>query len=382
MTLTLFTVFGAGLLTLLTPCILPMLPVYLTLLVGSGLRAAHQPRSRRELLLATVAFIGGFGIVFTLLGLAASTAGTFLQAHRGTLVVVGGLFIVAFGAKFLGILRLPWLERTVQLPALKTASPPLNALALGTVFALGWTPCVGPILGTVLTLAATTSESPWQGALLLATYSLGVGLPLLVVAAAAERVLPNLRRLHRHLPRIERLAGMAMVLVGLALALPPVVQHWAAAAPVDGNEAHGPAQAARVAIGARSPLPRLVEFYSDSCPVCERVAPAVDRLRRDCVGHRVEVLQVNVSDPGGARVAARYGVHAVPTFVLLRASGETESVLFGERGLGKLRAAAARLIDAPCAGAAPGEPLQTGSQGCALKLGDAPSNAWECSADG
>ena len=145
-------VFGIGVLTLATPCVLPLIPIYLGMLLGSSVEAAREPGGRARLVTATAAF---GALVFTLLGLGASAVGSFLQEHRAWLTILGGGLIILFGLKFLRVLRLPWLDRQMQLPELKTGRRLLDAALFGVVFALGWTPCVGPILGSVLTYTAS-----------------------------------------------------------------------------------------------------------------------------------------------------------------------------------------------------------------------------------
>ena len=363
----LLTVFLAGVITLATPCILPMLPVYFALLLGEGLDSVRPPGAegdretasgsgttraaevtRWRLVGVASVFVAGFTLVFTLLGMAASRVGEALQSHRALLLVLGGLVIVAFGLKTLGVIRIRLLERTLQLARVRTGSRLVNAFAFGVVFALGWTPCVGPVLGSVLTYTAATTSSAATGALYLAAYSLGVGLPLLGVSLVGYRVVVHLRKLYRHLPRLERVIGGVMVGVGLLVAWPGLERMLISDVDVE------PSGAAAVAatLGQPSERPRFVEFYAERCPVCERMKPRIEQLRRDCVGHRIDVVQIDVSDPANASVARRFDVRAVPTFVLLDERGDQRGQLFGERDVDELRAAAASLTLASCAGRA------------------------------
>lgn len=345
----LLPVFVAGVATLATPCILPMLPVYLALLGGTGLDAVRSARSRFALLAATALFFLGFASVFSLLGLAASTLGGVIAAHRSALLLVGGLVIVLFGLRFLGVVRLTWLDGTLQLGRLETGVRALNAFAFGVVFALGWTPCVGPILGTVLTYTATQTTRPLEGALYLFTYSLGVGLPLMLLGALGDFAVPRLKQVRAALPVIERVTGVALVGLGLVLAVPAAAAALGStrAAPSLGSEAAAPA-----------PRPRVIELYSRHCPVCERMQPKVERLRRDCVGQRVDIVAVDVSDPANAALARQYRASAVPAFVLVDAEGREQGRLYGERQQDELRAAAASLVSATCAGVAPRDDLE------------------------
>ena len=350
MQLGLLSVFGAGLLTLATPCILPMLPVYLTLLLGAGLDEAKTDHGHRQLVRAATAFVAGFSLVFTLLGMAASGVGSLLQEHRGTLLVAGGTVVVLFGLKYLGVIRIGLLDRTVQLERSKKATGLAGAFAFGIVFALGWTPCVGPILGTVLTYTAATTSSPLVGALYLFIYSLGVGLPLLLISYAANRFVPLLKKLNRHLPKFEKATGVAMVLVGAVLIYPAIVRPATAAGEAGPGAVDSGGSTIAPAIGAASERPRVVEFFAEHCPVCERMKPRLAQLREDCVGHRVEILEVSVDDPRNRDLVQARGVGAVPAFEFFDADGVVTTQLYGEREITELRAAAAGLIAASCGG--------------------------------
>ena len=347
----LLSIFAAGLLTLVTPCILPMLPVYLSLLLGESLDTAKSTGGRFRLLLSSSLFVAGFSTVFTTLGLGASSLGTVLQDHRDLMLIVGGVLIAFFGLKYLGIVRINFLERTVQMKEMKTGSRALNAFLFGVVFALGWTPCVGPILGSVLTYTAATTNSAWSGAGYLLVYSLGVGVPLLVISLLADRLVPQLRKLNRHLPKFEKATGVVMLAVGLFLIVPGVMQ----------RVAHDPGEESLVtmaddevrvepALGTPSDKPRLVEFYAEDCPVCERMKPRFDQLKNDCVRRGVEILTIDISDPRNAHLAKQFGIRAVPTIRMFGSDGVEKGQIYGERELADLRAAAAGLMDAVCMG--------------------------------
>jgi cytochrome c-type biogenesis protein len=344
----LLAVFAAGLLTLATPCVLPMVPVYLAMVAGNSSTAPDgQGRSKTVLAGATL-FVAGFAAVFTLLGMAATSVGAALAAHRTELLLVAGLIMVVFGLKELSVLRLGWLDRTLALPSVKTKHSALNAFGLGVVFALGWTPCVGPILGSVLTFTASQTASPARGALYLFVYALGVGLPLLSLAWLGDRALSGMRRFSRHLPVLERVTGILLLLGGLATALPAARTAWLS------HQEHG-STLAMVEAAPHEGRPVLLAFHSPSCAVCRKMAPRVAELERDCVGKQMDVVRVNVAEPEGLRLATRFGVAQVPTFLFLGADHSFEAVLVGEHAVDDLRAAAARLLRAACGAMAPGK---------------------------
>jgi len=370
MSIGLLAVFAAGLATLASPCVLPMVPVYLTMLLGAGVEQARAGHGRWRLLLATAAFVAGFVLVFALLGMVASGVGGLLAGHRATLLLVGGILIVAFGLKYLHLVPLGWLDATLRMESRVSAGRPLGAFLFGVVFALGWTPCVGPILGAVLTYTATASASPLVGALYLVTYGLGVGAPLLVASLMVERLLPYVRRLRPLVPQIERVTGAVMVAAGLWIAVPAAVASLEA-----GTPAPVAAGGALPGIDAPAPRPRLVQYSMEGCPVCERMRPALEQLRRDCAGQAVDIVEVNLSDPRQAGFARDRDVRAVPLVELRSADGATVGRLHGERPLAELRSAAARLSGRACAGLGPGVPAPAEDSPATCSLDAAPAAA-------
>ncbi len=367
------TLFGAGLLTFASPCILPLIPVYLGMLLGSSLQAVKEEGGRARLLTSTLAFTLGFAGVFTALGLGASALGGFLAAHRQTLLWVGGALIVVFGLKYLGVLKLSFLQRERRFKALRTGHRLLDAGLFGVVFALGWTPCVGPILGSVLTYTASKTADPLAGAAYLAVYSAGIALPLLAVGFASDRLLPLLQRLNKHLPRIEKVTGV--VLVGLGLWL---VASSAEVPSVDPSVPPGPGVASsgvRIEphLGDPSASPRLVEFFTQGCPSCKEMEPNLRALKDDCTGRRIEILQVDAGDPRNRALVQRYKVQVVPTISLLGPDGRELRRLVGARSLSDLQQAAAGLIEETCGDAdfVPLDQLRQAAQG---SCGQAPAD--------
>lgn len=202
--------FVAGLISFLSPCVLPLVPAYAAQLAGSGAtKGSRLPAN-------ALAFIGGFTALFVLLGLSASAIGQVLAVNQDTIRRVGAVLVVVFGLEMAGILKLRVLERTWQPVAGSGASSPLAAFFTGVAFSAGWTPCVGPVLSSVLVLAGT-SGTALTGGILLAVYSAGLGLPFLAVAVLARRLLPLLPRLYPLLPGVQRAGGILMVASGILL---------------------------------------------------------------------------------------------------------------------------------------------------------------------
>ncbi len=217
MTINVGLAFLAGLASSLAPCVLPLVPAYLSYLSGY---AVTQPgaRSRKErlnLVLHAVFFVLGFTLVFMLLGLAAASLGALLRGPW--LRVIGGLLIIFFGLTLLEVLHVPGLYRSAQLDwRAKKEWGFASSLLIGMVFAAGWTPCVGPALTSILTLSAVRSTA-LEGAGLLAVYSFGVGLPFLLAAVLVDRVGAWLTRTQRYLPLIHKAAGVLLLVMGIVV---------------------------------------------------------------------------------------------------------------------------------------------------------------------
>ena len=220
--LSLVGAFLAGLLSFVSPCVLPLTPAYVAQLAGPAVWRSHEmePRERATLRLTTslhaLAFVGGFTTTFIALGATASVLGAFLSAHQDVLRQVGGLVLVAFGLHVAGVLRLPGLERERRFALRPSTSGYAASFLIGLIFALGWTPCVGPILASILILAAQ-AHTLGAGVLLLAVYSLGLGIPFLALGLAFDRIAPSLKRLTPHLRTIEIATGMLLVLMGVVI---------------------------------------------------------------------------------------------------------------------------------------------------------------------
>lgn len=208
---------AAGIISFLSPCVLPLVPPYLIYLTGAAVeRVADdaRPASRRMVLLAAVMFVLGFSTVFVALGASASLIGGLIRRWSAELSIVAGLAIIVMGLHFLGLTRIALLMREGRLTMPKPVGL-WGAYAMGVAFAFGWTPCIGPILAAILSVAASEATVT-KGAGLLAIYSLGLGIPFLLAALMIERFSALFARLKKHLVWVERAMGMLLVLTGIA----------------------------------------------------------------------------------------------------------------------------------------------------------------------
>ena len=211
----------AGLVSFLSPCVLPLVPPYLGYLSGTTIEQLTDKGRladdvRRRVVLASMLFVAGFTTVFVALGASASVLGQWVQDHKAQLSILAGLVIIGFGLHFLGVLRISLLYREARIHREMRGASLAGAFVMGLAFAFGWTPCIGPVLATVLTLAAQDGSLP-TGVRLLFVYSLGLGLPFILAAAAIGPFVRFLQRFKRHLGRIEMLMGVLLVVTGFLI---------------------------------------------------------------------------------------------------------------------------------------------------------------------
>ena len=208
----------AGLVSFLSPCVLPLVPPYLVFLAGTSIErlADKEPeqRVRRDTVAAALLFVLGFSTVFVALGASASVIGSLIRAYSGPLAIVAGVVIIIMGLHFLGITPIAWLHRQKRLEVSKPVGL-WGAYVIGLAFAFGWTPCIGPILAAILAVAAS-EQTVTKGAALLAVYSLGLGIPFIIAAFAIEPFAAFLARFKNYLHRVEQAMGALLVLTGIA----------------------------------------------------------------------------------------------------------------------------------------------------------------------
>ena len=207
--------FGGGLLSFFSPCVLPLVPAYLANLAGVTAIDPNTRRSYLPTLFHSLSFVLGFSIIFIGLGASVGLIGTTITAYSALLRQIAGGLIIAFGVFLIAAFKLPWLNYEKRLNT-KTGSNPgyFRSIGIGAAFALGWTPCIGPILGAILTLA-WSSQTVAEGALLLATYSLGLGIPFIILGLVWGAIMPLWKSINRHLGVISIVSGVLLIIVGI-----------------------------------------------------------------------------------------------------------------------------------------------------------------------
>ena len=211
--LPLFALVG-GMISFTSPCCLPLLPGYVSYISGLPVSELGQAQARALTLRAALLFVAGFTLVFTVLGVAAGLLGSLVVRELPLVMDIAGAGMIVLGLAMAGVLRIPWLYRERRFALHRLPTGPKAAFGVGMAFAAGWTPCIGPVLATILATAAATRTAAW-GALLLALFSVGLGLPFIGLALGLNRAKGSLAWLRRHGRAIEVLGGLLLVGVGV-----------------------------------------------------------------------------------------------------------------------------------------------------------------------
>lgn len=355
--LSLPVVFVAGILTFFSPCVLPLVPVYLSLM-SRGL----DEKQRFAPVVNSIFFVLGFSVVFSLLGLSASGLGRFLLKHKEVFERLAGLFIFLLGLRFLGYLQLPFSFsrfQTMQTGAPKTGV--VSAFLLGFAFAFGFSPCVGSVLGAVLTYASLATTGVVEGAFWLFVYSLGFGLPLVLLALFIGKAQAFVSKTKHFLPVFEKVTGGLLLATGILLLtstssilydpLSKEPAEIAEAQPIaDGQTCSAESGSCEAFSVEETNKPIILEFYAPNCPICQQMVPIIGALKKECIAKEVEVRQVNVKSPEGKALAQQYGINGIPVFVFLSKEGKEVARLVGFQSLESLERTASVLIGEECRG--------------------------------
>ncbi len=207
----------AGTISFLSPCVLPIVPPYLAYMSGVSINDMQDAAAgRRKAVVTSLFFVMGLSTVFLLLGFTASIFGAFFLRNQELFAQISGLVVVAFGLHFLGVFRIPLLDREMRMDTGESTGSATGAYVLGLAFAFGWTPCIGPQLGAILSLAASEA-SVSRGTLLLGIYAAGLGIPFLLSAMFLTRSMSLMNKMKKHMKLIERVMGVLLIIVGVAL---------------------------------------------------------------------------------------------------------------------------------------------------------------------
>ena len=217
---TLIAAFAAGFLSFISPCVLPLIPGYVSFVSGVSLEDMRGETAvssaRRRVLVTSLFFVLGFSLVFIALGATASVVGHFLLEKQPILAKIAGVLLVIFGLHTMGVFRIGFLESEKRMQANRKPAGVLGAVLVGIAFAFGWSPCIGPILGGILALAAA-KDTVWEGTELLAVYSVGLGIPFLLTSIAINQFFAVTKRIRKHYHTIELVSGGLLVAIGVLI---------------------------------------------------------------------------------------------------------------------------------------------------------------------
>jgi cytochrome c-type biogenesis protein len=407
--ITIAIAFAAGLLSFLTPCVLPLVPGYISLISGvsvehlKGEGGGSRSAARRAVIVNSLAFNAGVSLIFVLLGATAGWVGNVLFSTPWVRWIGGGV-IVLFGLQMMGVLKIGALYRDTRKFSEEKPAGPLGSALLGVAFAAGWTPCIGPILGGIIGLAATSGG--WKSGLILsAFYAAGLAIPFLVVGLAMNAFLGFYSKFRRHLHKVEVASGLLLIVIGLMVAfniltqiavfgsryLPnaeSVLQQDAPADPIPKPTVQGAAGAAADA----EPAPEvevttvdgrplkvselrgqvvLLNFWATWCVPCRSEIPSLNAMERDLSGRGFKVVGVTTYDSadlvreyqkdvkqeytvalGDDGVAQKYAVGTLPTTLIIDRQGRIRHRIIGERSRAQFEALITPLLDEPPTAAA------------------------------
>jgi cytochrome c-type biogenesis protein len=406
--ITIAIAFAAGLLSFLTPCVLPLVPGYISLISGvsvehlKGEGGGSRAAARRAVIVNSLAFNAGVSLIFVLLGATAGWVGNVLFSTPWVRIV-GGLVIIGFGLQMMGVLKIGALYRDTRKFSEDKPAGPLGAALLGVAFAAGWTPCIGPILGGIIGLAATSGG--WKSGLILsAFYAAGLAIPFLLVGLAMNAFLGFYSKFRRHLHKVEVASGVLLIVIGLMVASNSLT--WVASVASrylpnaenvlkqdsPANPSAAPAQAATAPATANAePAPEvdlkaldgkpvkvsdlrgqvvLLNFWATWCVPCRSEIPSLNAMQRDLGGRGFRVLGVTTYDSadlvrdyqkdvkqeytvatGDDGVANKYAVGTLPTTFIIDRQGRIRHKIIGERSRAQFEALITPLLDEPPAAA-------------------------------
>ena len=310
----------AGMGTYLTPCVYPLIPIYLSSLMGVDISEVKGGIKRGQLLLRSIAFSLGFILVFSLMGLGAAGIGAFLNNHKGLFQLMAGVLIFIFALKFLGVIEIPFMNKTIRKDDSKLSNKVgmVSSFLMGFFFAAGWSPCIGPILGSVLTYTASQTSNPLTGMFYLTTYGVGFAIPLIITALFAESGAGFVRRTSRFLPWFEKGMGIVMLLAAF----------YFFNTLLSGYNTFAECKALADPTNPKG-KPLMVEFYSKNCHICKQMKPTVDEIKQTCIGKNVDIHLVDISESKYSYLKKQHNLIGVPTFIIFDKSGKEISRLVG-----------------------------------------------------
>ncbi len=324
-----FYIFFAGFLSFFSPCILPIIPVYFSILSGTG-KPIHK----------ALLFCLGFSLIFALMGGGAGILGTFIQTNRASVNIIAGIILLLLALKFLNIIQIPILDRSYSIRAerFRTRFELLNAFIIGLLFAVTWSPCIGALLGGVLTYVSASGTGALDGSIKLFLYGAGISLPL-IVSVFFYRKLQNFYRNNPYFfDMVKKLLGLILLLFAFSL-LSHVVT-------MSKNSQQKLGTIDKIMLPDKLPL--FVSFNSASCDDCKTMVPIITKLKSSCGGKLIDFRDVNLDDSKYEYLAYQQGIFGYPTYILLDEKGDEKQRFYGIQKLENLDTGIKNMTGKPC----------------------------------
>jgi cytochrome c-type biogenesis protein len=327
--MTYFSIYLSGILSFLSPCILPIIPVYFSILSGTG-----------KLIYKALLFCFGFCLVFALMGGGAGSLGSFIQINRAAVNIAAGTIILLLGLKFLNVIQIPILDRSYSISTekFKTRFELLNAFIIGLLFAVTWSPCIGAVLGGILTYVSASGSGAVDGAIKLFIYGIGISTPLILCVFFYQRILTFYKNSPYFFDMVKKLLGFILLIFALNLFYHVVT--------VAKNNQKQSSVTDKVMTPEKLPL--FVSFVSASCEDCETMKPIIEQLNKSCGGKIVDFRTVNLDNSEYDYLAFEKGIFGTPTYILTNDKGLEKHRLFGIQKIEDLNVALEKLTNKKC----------------------------------
>jgi cytochrome c-type biogenesis protein len=315
--MTYFYMYFAGFLSFFSPCILPIIPVYFSILSGTG-----------KLIYKALLFCFGFSLIFALMGGGAGILGTFIQANRASVNIVAGFIIMLLGLKFLNLIQIPMLDRSYSISGerFRTRFEFLNAFIIGLLFAVTWSPCIGAILGGILTYISASGKGAVDGAIKLFLYGVGISTPLIVSVFFYTKLQNFYRNSPYFFDMVKKLLGFILLIFAFSLLYHVVT--------ISKNSQKQLGAIDKVMLPEKLPL--FVSFNSATCEDCKTMEPVIAKLKSSCGGKVVDFRTVDMDDSQYEYLSYQEGIFGSPTYILVDSSGKEKQRLFGVLALEEL----------------------------------------------
>lgn len=308
--MTYLSIYLAGILSFLSPCILPIIPVYFSILSGTG-----------KLIYKALLFCLGFSLIFALMGGGASALGSFVQANKASINIVAGVILTLIGLKFLNFIQIPLLDKSYSINTnkFKTRFELLNAFIIGVLFAVTWSPCIGAVLGGILTYVSAVGSSVSSGAVKLFIYGVGISTPLIISVFFYQRLNKFYKNSPYFFDMVQKLIGFVILLFAINLFSNVVM--------LSKNANTNLSAVDKVMIPSKLPL--FISFVSASCEDCETMKPVIEKLEKACGNKIIEFRTVDLDDHQFEYLAYQQGIFGTPTYLILDNNGKEKQRLFG-----------------------------------------------------